>query len=67
LCVCVVSKSVLKYSQIAFNEIVVEKEIGGGSFGTVFVGKWNNGKVALKFCRNKENIKNFMKECKVMM
>jgi predicted Ser/Thr protein kinase len=65
--VCLVSQKVLKYSQISFDEIIVEKEIGEGSYGKVFVGKWNNGKVALKFCRNKGNIENFMKECEVMM
>jgi predicted Ser/Thr protein kinase len=64
---CLVSHNIQKESRIAFNELVVEKEIGKGSYGQVFVGKWNDAKVALKFCRNKGNIENFMTECKIMM
>jgi predicted Ser/Thr protein kinase len=62
-----VSQNILGHSQISFDGLVVENEIGKGSYGQVFVGKWNNARVALKFCRNKGNIENFIKECKIMM
>jgi predicted Ser/Thr protein kinase len=65
--VCVESQNILQYAHISFNELVVEKEIGEGSYGKVCLGKWNNSVVALKFCRNKGSIENFAKEIKVMM
>jgi len=46
---------------IAFNQLVVEREIGEGSYGKIFLGRWNNETVALKFCRHKETIDNFIK------
>jgi predicted Ser/Thr protein kinase len=59
--------SLTKQTQISFNEIIIEKEIGGGSYGKVCLGRWNNGKVALKFCRNKSKIDDFVSEIKIMM
>jgi hypothetical protein len=67
LFVCLVSPHLFRHSQISFNEIIIDKEIGDGSHGKVFVGKWNNATVALKFCRNQGSIENFLKECKIMM
>jgi predicted Ser/Thr protein kinase len=57
----------LTHSQISFNEIVVEKEIGEGSYGKVCLGRWNDAPVALKFCHKKANIDDFMSEIKIMM
>jgi predicted Ser/Thr protein kinase len=59
--------SLTKQIQIPFNEIVIEKEIGEGSYGKVCLGRWNNAPVALKFCRNKSKIDDFVSEIKVMM
>jgi predicted Ser/Thr protein kinase len=56
-----------KQSKISFTELVVEKEIGIGSYGRVYLGKWNNAPVALKFCRKKANIEDFAKEVRVMV
>jgi hypothetical protein len=56
-----------KISQISFNELTIEKEIGEGSYGKVCVGKWNQAAVALKFCRRKGNMNEFMNEMKLMM
>jgi predicted Ser/Thr protein kinase len=64
---CVETQSGLKHSHISYNELVVEKEIGEGSYGKVCLGKWNNALVALKFCRKKGNIEDFAKEIRVMM
>jgi serine/threonine protein kinase len=61
------SQSSLKHSQIPFNELVIEKKIGTGSYGKVCLGKWNTATVALKFCRKKEKLEDFMKEISVMM
>jgi serine/threonine protein kinase len=55
------------YSAIPFKELILEKEIGEGSFGKVFLGKWNNISIALKFCRRKRKVEEFMKEVNLMM
>jgi hypothetical protein len=57
----------LQQSQITYNELVIEREIGEGSYGKVCVGKWNAACVALKFCRKKGNLNEFMQEMKLMM
>jgi serine/threonine protein kinase len=54
-------------SQVSFKELVVEKEIGEGSYGRICLGKWNNSVVALKFCRNKGTLDSFLDEIKVML
>jgi predicted Ser/Thr protein kinase len=56
----------LTQSQIAFTELVIEKEIGEGSYGKVYLGKWNHAPVALKFCRKKGKLDEFMHEVKLM-
>jgi serine/threonine protein kinase len=61
------TRASIRHSQIHFNEIVIEKEIGEGSYGKVFCGKWNDAPVALKFCRNKGTLINFVSEIKVML
>lgn len=60
-------ETVLKHSQIAFNELVIEKDIGTGSYGKVCLGRWNHAPVALKFCRKKENIDDLAREVSIMM
>jgi serine/threonine protein kinase len=57
----------LRRSQIPFNELTIEKEIGEGSYGRVCLGKWNTAIVALKFCRKREDIDDFLREAKIMM
>jgi predicted Ser/Thr protein kinase len=57
----------LQQSQITYNELVVEKEIGEGGYGRVYVGNWNGTSVALKFCRNRRKIDEFMQEVRLMM
>jgi predicted Ser/Thr protein kinase len=52
---------------IRFNDIFVEKEVGEGSYGKVYVGKWNGAHVALKFCKNKGQIEEFTNEMKLMI
>jgi hypothetical protein len=56
-----------KSCQISYKELVVEREIGEGSYGKVCLGKWNDAPVALKFCHNKENVDDFVSEIKIMM
>jgi hypothetical protein len=58
---------VLQQSQIKYNELVIEKEIGEGSYGKVCFGKWNGAPVALKFCRNKAKLGEFMQEVRLIM
>jgi serine/threonine protein kinase len=61
------SGSVLRHSQIPYSELTVEKEIGAGSYGRVCLGRWNHGPVALKFCKKKDSIEDFVREVRVMM
>jgi serine/threonine protein kinase len=53
--------------QVSFNEIVVEKELGEGSYGKVCLGKWRAAAVALKFCKNKGKLEEFINEMKLMI
>jgi serine/threonine protein kinase len=58
----------LKRSQvITFTELKVEKKIGTGSYGKVCLGQWNAAPVALKFCRKKGNLEDFMREIRLMI
>jgi serine/threonine protein kinase len=61
------SISPIKRSQISFNELTIEKEIAEGSYGKVYLGKWNGVSVALKFCKRKGNIDEFQNEVKLML
>jgi hypothetical protein len=62
------ANSLLKRSQvITFTELKVEKKIGTGSYGKVCLGQWNAAPVALKFCRKKGNLEDFMREIRLMM
>jgi len=56
-----------KSCQIAYNELVIEKDIGEGSYGKVCLGKWNAASVALKFCRKNRKIEDFLQEMKIMI
>jgi len=48
------------------NEIAIVKELGEGSYGKVCLGKWRAARVALKFCKNKENLDEFINEVKLI-
>jgi hypothetical protein len=61
------SISPIKRSQISFNELTIEKEIAEGSYGKVYLGKWNGVSVALKFCKRKGNLDEFLNEVKLML
>jgi hypothetical protein len=61
------STEIVRQSQLSFNELVVEKEIGEGSYGKVCVGKWNRARVAIKFCRNKAKLDEFIHEVRLIM
>jgi hypothetical protein len=57
----------LTHSQITYNELSIEREIGEGSYGRVYVGNWNGTRVAIKFCRNKTKLDEFMHEVRLIM
>jgi predicted Ser/Thr protein kinase len=62
------SQSGSKYSQISFKELVVGEKLGRGSYGKVYLGKWNTASVALKFCRkNESTMEVFIRETQLMM
>jgi predicted Ser/Thr protein kinase len=60
-------ESSIKHSQIPFNQLTVEKEIGEGSYGKVYLGKWSQASVALKFCQTKRDVANLFQELQVLM
>jgi hypothetical protein len=61
------SQSSLRNSVISFDELIIEKEIGVGSYGKVCLGRWNNSRVALKFCNEKNTKYEFLREAKIMI
>jgi serine/threonine protein kinase len=61
------SRTFTKYSQISLSEIAIVKELGEGSYGKVCLGKWRAAPVALKICKNKEKLDEFMNEVKLMI
>jgi predicted Ser/Thr protein kinase len=61
------TQNITRQAQISFNELIVEREIGEGGFGRVCLGKWHAASVALKFCRRKTKLNEFIKEVKLMM
>jgi predicted Ser/Thr protein kinase len=56
-----------KKYQIPFEDIKIEKELGKGSYGRLCLGRWNDKPVALKFCKEKEKLDEFLKEATLMM
>jgi len=54
-------------TQIAFNELVVERDIGDGSYGKVYLGRWNHAPVALKFCKKRDTVRALLAEIRVMI
>lgn len=54
-------------SLIVFADLIIEKEIGKGDYGRVCLGRWNNLPVALKFCKGKGSIQDFLNEAKAMI
>jgi serine/threonine protein kinase len=57
----------LSSGQIPLNELEIGKEIGEGRFGRVCVGKWKKYRVALKFCQNRGQMDEFMREANLMI
>jgi len=58
---------VTKKHQIPFSDLEIERKIGKGSYGKVCLGRWNDAPVALKFCKGKEGLDNFLQEANLMM
>jgi len=52
---------------IPFNELIVDKIIGEGRYGKVYLGKWNKIPVALKFCGVAGSINEFIDEANIMI
>lgn len=56
--------------RIPYEEIEVERQIGAGSFGTVYAGSWRGGKVAIKTIQggdfSTEDLDEFLAEAQVM-
>jgi len=61
-----VTETILLQPGIKFSELIVEKELGEGSYGHVYLGKWHAASVALKFCKQRGKMEEFMNEIKLM-
>jgi predicted Ser/Thr protein kinase len=57
----------LKKHHIPFEEIEIEKDLGKGSYGKVCLGRWNHAPVALKFCKEKQGLEEFLREANLTM
>jgi len=55
--------------RIPFSEVIVDQEIGRGSFGTVYKGRWEGVQVAIKVCSTVEQkqLNEFITEAKLML
>jgi len=53
--------------QISLNELEIGNEIGQGTYGRVCVGKWKKYRVALKFCQNRGQMEEFLREANLMI
>jgi serine/threonine protein kinase len=68
LFICLGSSSAsIKHTEISFNNLIIEKELGEGSYGKVYLGKWNYSPVALKFCKKGLDADDFLRELKILM
>jgi serine/threonine protein kinase len=47
--------------------LIIEKQIGEGSYGKVCLGRWNTAPVVLKFCKKKGQMEDFINEIRLMM
>jgi hypothetical protein len=54
-------------SLISIAELETGNEIGEGTYGRVCVGKWKKYRVALKFCQNKGQMDEFLREANLMI
>jgi predicted Ser/Thr protein kinase len=52
---------------IPYSECSLGKELGEGRYGRVCLGKWKGTLIALKFCRNDDDIDEFLKEAQIMI
>jgi predicted Ser/Thr protein kinase len=69
MCVLLGNENVerIKKHQIPFEQLEVEKELGKGAYGQVCLGLWNGAPVALKFCKEKAGLNEFLKEANLTM
>jgi predicted Ser/Thr protein kinase len=61
------SVELTKKHLIPFADVKIERELGKGSYGKVYLGQWDGAPVALKFCKEKEGLDNFLKEANLMV
>jgi predicted Ser/Thr protein kinase len=67
LIITALNTSTTKKQKIPFNELKIEREIGSGCYGKVYLGKWKGISVALKFCELEGNVDEFISEINVQM
>jgi predicted Ser/Thr protein kinase len=58
--------NILPKSQISYSDLLLEKSLGKGAFGEVFFGHWKGIPVAMKVCKSKSKLEEFLHEMKLI-
>jgi predicted Ser/Thr protein kinase len=52
---------------IPYSTLIIDDELGKGEFGKVLVGQWKGHPVAIKYCKEEADLKEFYKEANIML
>jgi len=58
--------NILPKSQISYSDLLFDKSLGKGAFGKVFFGHWKGIPVAMKVCKSKSKLEEFLYEMKLI-
>jgi predicted Ser/Thr protein kinase len=58
--------NILSKSQVSYSDLLFDKSLGKGAFGEVFFGYWRDIPVAMKVCKSKSKLEEFLHEMKLI-
>ena len=58
--------NILSKSQVPYSDLLFERSLGKGAFGEVFFGHWKGIPVAMKVCKSKSKLEEFLDEMKLI-